>query len=285
MNERIEQALTCNASSLGFHWIYNHEFLKQYSKSNEMFMKVQDQTIYQKAQPSYYAYPFAPLGTVTVQGEILKWLLRLWEEQKNVSLDDYRQMLLSQFRPGGNYRGYVESYGKRLVLESVLHDLGIKTELEAANDNHLVGFVPYMVSKSVQGGNENAYRLARLFTKRSEYISLYTLFDQMIERDSYIERISCLEAYVKTESNPFANQIRQALRMEDTEDFIKKASGRACSIDQSIPLIMHFLAKYENLIDALQANMLVGGAIADRAMILGFLYPLTNLPSSWFFLQ
>ena len=38
MSERIEKALLANASCLGFHWIYNREFLTEYAKNHRIML-------------------------------------------------------------------------------------------------------------------------------------------------------------------------------------------------------------------------------------------------------
>ena len=40
----------------------------------------------------------------------------------------------------------------------------------------------------------------------------------------------------------------------------------------SIPVVIHLLSHYENFDEAIQANISIGGAIADRAMLLGMIY-------------
>mgnify|MGYP000876414274 FL=1 len=281
MSERMEKALLANASCLGFHWIYNREFLAEYGETHTMLMQKQNALIYEQAKPSYYAYPEKEVGTLSVQGEILKWLFEAWKRNPNFNQNDYQGLLYEAFRPGGHYQGYVETYAKRMVYEQIALDLRIPLPEKVRQDDHLVGFLPYLAAKELGHSNQEAFELARLFTNKEEYPIWYSFFDSFLPCHTQWERIQAVKRSIPNLPIHLQTPIRLALELEDTNEFIKQAAGVACAIQQSIPLIIHLLVKQDSLLEALEANVRIGGASAERATLLGFFMASDPLPKEW----
>jgi len=279
-NKLIENILLSNASQLGFNWIYNSEFLKEYAKKNEMLMKVPNEEMYRKVKPSYHAYPNAPLGTLSVQGEILKWLYDNWEKDSTYSPHEYYNLLLNAFKPGGFYYGYVESYGRILVYNYLANEMKNK-DLIPLNDDQLVGFMPYLAAKALNKSNNEAFEFTKVLTKDETYLELFNLLDLVIDNkksdDLILNNLNKL-------NNDLIDKIRNGILIKDTDEFLKHNDGTSCSVIKSMPIIFHLYLKHDNLLDALKENVVIGGASSDRALLLGFLYKNDNLPSDWFYL-
>ncbi|RJX27351.1 MAG: hypothetical protein C4537_00910 [Acholeplasma sp.] len=264
----IKPALFGNASSLGYHWMYKQDFLENLVKEKNLLFQVPNKEEYEAAGRSYYAYPNAKLGDVTVQGQILKWLYQAVLDNPDFNSVDYKNLLFNQFRPGGTYQGYVESYAKKLVINQLNDELKLGLHEIENDDDHLVGFVPYWVSKELDKSIAWAFELTNVFSSRLEYKMLFQMFDQlMILLNDHPLR----EAILK--SLPWAPKglvlkIEKGLEMSDTKSFIKQYSGTACSIYQSIPLIFHLLWHSTSLDELLEKNIILGGATSDRAMVL-----------------
>lgn len=279
-NKLIENALLSNASQLGFNWIYNYDFLKEFALNNEMLMKEPEDEMYKKVKPSYHAYPNAKLGTLTVQGEILKWLFDKWEKDDTYSSHEYYNLLLNAFKPGGFYNGYVESYGRILVYNHLANEMNNK-DLITLNDDQLVGFMPYLAAKALNKSNEEAFEFTKVLTNDQTYFELFKLFDTISKKnksdDLILNNLSKLNDELK-------EKIRNGVLIKDTDEFLKENDGTSCSVIKSMPIIFHLYLKHDKLFDALKENVIIGGASCDRALLLGFLYTDDNLPSNWFYL-
>jgi hypothetical protein len=282
MKELIFASLMSNAASLGVHWIYNHTYLEEISKSRSLLFMKQDQMFYDQAKPSFYVYPDHEVGQVTVQGEILRWLYEALKQNPKLSQSDYEALLYEKFRPGGAYHGYVETYAKKMVLKTMSKELDIMTDELPRQDTHLVGFMPYLATKALELPIQKAWELAQLFTDNQYYLTYYLYFDVLFE----LIREHALKDAIKL-ALPFAPEIykeklEKAMSIKDTNTFIKAYAGRACSIDQAIPVIMHILYHTENFTDALELNAKIGGASSDRGLLIGaILNDVCQIPESW----
>jgi hypothetical protein len=126
MNKYIQPALIANAASLGFHWIYDMDFLEELSKKQSLVFQLPSLEHYAQAKPSFYGYPHAKVGDVTTQGMYLKWLYAAIQEKPDFNIEDYRNLIFEQTKPGGLYIGYIETYNHYLVDQR--HEF--KTSLE-----------------------------------------------------------------------------------------------------------------------------------------------------------
>lgn len=264
----IQPALFGNASSLGYHWMYNSDYLEHLSHEKELLFQVPNKKEYEEAGRSYYAYPNAKLGDISVQGQMLRWLYEAVLSNPNFNKDDYHQLLFDKFRPGGIYQGYVESYAKKLVINQLNNDLQLGLKDIEKDDDHLVGFLPYWVSKELNKSSTWAYELTTVLSSRLEYKMLFAMFDQLfIELNTHDMRASIIHT-LPLAPKGLVHKIEKGLEMEDTKSFIHAYSGTACSIYQAIPLIFHLLSHSHSVMELLEKNIVIGGATSDRAMVL-----------------
>lgn len=282
MNNLIFSSLLSNASCLGVHWIYNHTYLEILSNEKSLLFMKQNQRLYEAAKPSYYVYPNHEVGQLTVQGEILRWLYDSLKENHSFSRNDYESLVMDKFRPGGSYHGYVETYAKKLIIKNIANELDMHIDKIKRNDTHLVGFMPYLATKALELPVQKAWELAQLFTDNEHYLTYYLYFDVLFEllKDHTLkDAIKLALAYAP---DVYKEKLEHAMSIKDTNTFIKLFAGRACSIDQAIPVIMHILYHTESFVDALELNAKIAGASADRGLIIGaILSEVYSIPDTW----
>lgn len=269
----LQAALRANQASLGFHWIYNSEYLENLSKTENLLFQKQDKKHYDAAKPSYFVYPDSEY---TLQGMMLKWLYEALLKNKELTRKDYEDILFEKLRPGGEYVGYVESYTKKLVIKRLASDVLVHVEDFPLIDDHLVGFVPYLACKALDLGNQKAWNLAQAFTTLDAYPKYYDMFDYIYDHIGDRDRESVLYQAITLAPDIYREQLIQAIKMDDTKQFIKDHAGIACHIPQSIPLIIHILSRVKTYDEMLHWNTKLGGASSDRGLLLGALLSKLN---------
>ena len=273
----ILHALTANAATLGVHWIYDPNFIANLAKTQSIFFMQQTKVNYDQAKPSYLAYPNEPLGGVTVQGRFLMWLYEALKINPNLSQQEYGDLIYSHIRPGGDYHGYIETYGHKFLMNRLNDSMKLNLPLIVMDDDHLVGFVPYLVVKQLGLPTEKAWELAQLFTDKTDYLDLFKMFDHIIQGLNTKPLKLLLEEAVNLAPRRFQMTVKKALEINDTSTLVKQYAGTACSINQSIPIIIHLLYHSTSFEDMLMRNALISGAISERGMmlgaILGAIYP------------
>lgn len=268
MKKLVEHALLGNAATLGIHWIYDPIYLANLAKKESLFFRKQNKKMYEEAQPSYYAYPLAEVGDVTSQGMFLFWLTEALKTNPNFSREAYGELIYSHIRPGGDYAGYIETYGHKLIINTLNQKMKLSLPTIPMDDDHLIGFIPYIATKQLGLPNQRAWDLAQLFTTKEEYPACYEMFDAIIEGLNKTSMQQAIQQAMVKAPRRFAVQLKKALEMTDTVAFVKDYAGTACAINQSVPIIVHLLFHSKDLKDAWQGNALISGAIAERAMLL-----------------
>lgn len=282
MKDLIYAALLSNASCLGVHWIYNHAYLEDLAKNQSLLFMKQNQALYDDAKPSYYVYPNHEIGQVTVQGEILRWLYQSLEQKPNFSVLDYETLLYDKFRPGGAYHGYVETYAKKMILKTLSKELDVKLDEIKKQDTHLVGFMPYLATKALDLPIQKAWELTQLFTDNQEYLTYFLYFDVLFELIEHHDIKKAIELALPYAPETYIEKLKAAMSTENTNTFIKNFAGRACSIDQAIPVIIHILYHTENFTSALELNAKIGGASSDRGLLIAaILSKIYTIPDTW----
>ncbi len=282
MKDLIFTSLLANASCLGVHWIYNYTYLEDLSKKQSLLFMKQDKKLYEEAKPSYYVYPNHQIGEVTVQGEILRWLYEALEQNPNLKLEEYKTLLFNQFKPGGSYHGYVETYAKKMVVKTLVNELDLNLDEFEVNDTHLVGFMPYLATKALELPIQKAWELAQLFTHNEDYLTYYLYFDVLFELLKEHSLKNAIELALSYAPDQYKEKLEKAITMDDTNAFIKHYAGRACSIDQAIPVIIHILYHSKDFKDALESNAKIGGAASDRGLLMGpILAKVYDIPEAW----
>jgi len=280
MKHYVTHALLGNAATLGIHWIYNAEFLAELAKKQSILFLKQDPKIFAAAQPSYYAYPLTNVGDVTSQGMFLFWLTKALKANPNLTQQEYKDLILHQIKPGGDYQGYIETYGHKLIINSLNEKMGLKLPVVPMDDDHLIGFIPYMAAKQLGLSTNKAWELAQLFTSKEEYPACYQMFDAIIDRLPKQSMKQAIEESIALAPKRYTIQMKKAIELKDTKAFVKDYAGTACAINQSVPTIIHLLYHSQNLADAWLRNALITGAIAERAMLLTMLLGIIDPPSA-----
>lgn len=282
MKDFVKAALIANASALGLHWIYDVDFLEALSKKQSLLFLSQNPRHYAKAYPSFFVYPNNRIGDVSVQGHILKWCYEALKENPDFAPKQFSQLLFDKFRPGGDYTGYVEKYSNHHVFNVLSKKLRMLIETKDVDDHQLVGFMPYIACKNLGLSNDKAWALANVYTKDLVYLDLYKYFDFLIDQTQKMSLKDAIQTSINLAPKDYQKPIRKAIEIEDTNLFIKDYAGRACPLDQALPLIIHILYHTNSLKDMLELNVLMGGASADRATILGVLASqVYDIPDTW----
>ncbi len=282
MDKRYVGALVANSASLGHHWIYNTPFLESESKKRDLLFQKQNQDVYDRGKPSYFVYPNADIGDFSTQGMFFKWLYEDIIKKDNYSKNDYITMLYEHIRPGGDYEGYIESYAKKMVIESLYDDLKIAYTPFEKDDTHLVNFIPYMVCKLHQLPKEKAWEIAQAFTEVEDFFIFYEMFDELLSIINEAPLKTSLKKVIPKAPKHFQEALYQALDMDDTKAFIKDYAGIACYISQSIPLIFHILSHTTSYEEMVHWNTKIGGASSDRGLLLGFIMSMvSDVPKAW----
>jgi hypothetical protein len=279
MKNKLKHALIANAATLGVHWIYNYNFLDELSKNQSLLFLDPDENLYKEAKISYFAYPGYKAGDFTGVGQLILKLYDALSQNPSFSIENYKTLLTQLYEPGGTYKGYVESYGKKLIFNQLKSALKIDMDDLMIDDHQLVGFAPYVTTKALGFETAKAIELASALSTSEDYQSYFTMLD-------HIQNVSgTLHEKIKKSIHLAPTQdheaLKQAIMMDDTDKFIEAFAGRGCDVSHTLPVIIHVLVKTNAFEEAVHFNAKIGGDSADRALLIGLLYHDSDIPESW----
>jgi hypothetical protein len=272
MKNLLKNGLLANAASLGVHWIYDHKLLEDVSQKQSLLCLAQQKELYEKASSAYYSYPNQELGDVSFQGNILIWLYLAIQKNPKFTKDNYDQLIYTHLKPGSVYDGYIESYAKTLLSYHSLKKSNPTLEQPPKDDDHLVGFMPYLAFKRFDLSSEHAFELTKLFSEDLTYLEYFYMFDHLFEFLQKHDKKKAITNAIPYAPKKYHDVLLKATEIKDTNTFIDNYAGRACAIQYSIPVIIHVLYHQDCFLDALQKNALIGGSVADRATLIGAIY-------------
>jgi hypothetical protein len=281
MNTKLQASLIGNAYGFALHWIYDPAYIEQLILKEDVFFKAPLKRHYEEALSSYYGYPYGKAGDVTTQGMFLIWLCEALSHNPNLSVQEYKELLLSHIMPGQDYVGYIESYAKKLIANEIALTMDHEPIFEM-NDDHLVGFVPYIAIKALNLPTSKAKELATLFSSDQDYGHLFDLFDAFLSQVTSENKQELIKKIIESAPETFKTKLKHAISDEDDWHFIEQHSGIACVIPQSIPLIFRIIHRASTYEEAMLMNVKYGGAISERAMMLGLVFShFSEVPSGW----
>lgn len=281
MDTLLKGALTANAASMGLNWIYNIVYLEKLKKTEPITFIKPDPAKYKRARKAYFAYPFADIGDVSMQGEIAKWLYTALKDNPELTQEDYKNLIIENIKPGGAYRGWVESYGKKLLFNQMIEEFELDTPKLTIDDDQLVGFVPYIVTKSLGLSNALANQLAKLFSLSDDYYTFYGVFDQIIEDIKTMPLKEALTKSLASVPKHFGFKLTMAVNVETKQDILEIVNT-SCSIGYAIPLTYYILSHTNSYEEAVTLNTEFGGASCDRGLLIGAIYSqISDIPEDW----
>lgn len=271
MEKILQFALTGNTSAMAFNWIYNPAYLTALSKKQSLLFQPVLKEHYEKSEKSYFAYPHATVGSVSYQGEILKWLIGALKDNPDLSAEDYLNIVFEQSKPGGDYQGFVETYTRSLIINRLAKMQRLELEPVEINDDNLVGFIPYIAVKTLGLPPKKAIELTRAFSTLEDYETFFYIFDEILEGLENKSFKDVIKDAVSKVPSSLKDRFDKALT-ESTDAFIKNTVNTACHYPDAVPLLFHILYHTDSFEAALDLNASLGGASCDRGTLIGFFY-------------
>lgn len=268
-------ALVADAASMGLHWLYDPNRLATLAKKQDPTFLAADRRHFDGAK-GYFAHEGKRSGELTQYGATLALAMNtLVANEGRIDIADYQRRYLQFFGPGGDWKGYVDR-PTRGTLARLGSEIGEDTpEASGIDDDQMPAFssVPAVVAagpyapeleknviKMVRVTNDNALATgAALIAARA--------MRALLEGEE-IEAVLTREA--ESAGDDLQPRLREALAGSDqTSVDIAGHFGRACHVQQGLPVVFHIANSAKSFDAAIRTNILAGGDSCGRAMALG----------------
>ncbi len=275
IDEIVTATLVADSYSLGAHWVYDEEQLRNLAINWEALNP--PQALWHKGKVA---------GDQTHIGDQAYFLKDYLQDQSDFNADDYLSFWEKTMRA---YQGYIDG-ATRETLQNL--DEG-KRRGSNSEDFSVIGRIAPLlyVSKDEEAFVKNAKAFVKLSHNDAKVLEVATFFARLLfkvanSKETRIEKTmldlkDTFSLYVlKSVENGIASKDK------DTFEAIREF-GPACGIDDGFSGIVHLLCKYpDDLKNLLIQNAKAGGDSASRAMVATMIIVAHSssdaIPKDWF---
>ena len=268
-------ALVADAAAMGLHWLYDPDRIASIAEEREPMFLAAEQRHFDDTK-GYFAHAGKHAGELSQYGATLALALRsLVATAGKVDIADYQRRYLAFFGPGGEWKGYIDR-----PTRGTLAHLGTAIDedtpaVSGIDDDQMPAFstVPAVVAAGPEKPSLEAdvVRMVRVTNDNplaSETALIMARVTRAVLGGEDLERTLAREA--EAAGDILQPLLREALAAHDRSSVdIAGHFGRACHVQQGLPVVFHIAARAESYEGAIRTNVLAGGDSCGRAMALG----------------
>jgi len=269
----IKLSLVSDSYSLGSHWVYDEEQLKNLPIDwNELNAP---QALWHKGKNA---------GDFTHIGDQAYWLYQFLQDKKRFDSQEYLAFWKEKMK---TYKGYIDG-ATRDTLKNIEQG---KMSGSNSHDFSVIGRIPslLLVSTDEDSFFNNVQAFVKLSHDNNKVLEVAHFFAKLLLHVKQSEDIAeTMNRLSLDYSKYIQGAVQEVLSSQEKETFeVIREFGPACDVDEGFRGIIHLLVKYtDDLKELLVQNAKAGGDTSSRAMIATYILiardTKNNLPKSWF---
>ena len=268
-------ALVADAAAMGLHWLYDPDRIASIADGQEPVFLAAEQRHFDGTK-GYFAHAGKRSGALSQYGSVLTLAMTsLIATDGRLDIADFQRRYVAFFGPGGDWQGYIDR-----PTRGTLANLGAAIteetpDVSGIDDDQMPAFstVPALVTAGPDADSleQDVVRLVRA-TNDNALATEAALILARVTRATL--KGDDLAATLATEAERAGNVLqpllREALAANDkTSVDMAGHFGRACHVQQGLPVVFHIANSAESYERAIRTNVLAGGDSCGRAMALG----------------
>lgn len=268
-------ALVADAATMGLHWLYEPARLASIAENTDPVFLPADPRNFDDAK-GYFAHEGKRGGDLSQYGAVLSLAMKsLVAGGGKPDIADYQRRYLAFFGPGGEWKGYIDR-----PTRGALANLGTTVdentpEVTGIDDDQMPALspVPAVVAACPDHADLEARvtGMVRVTNDNSLASEAAMMTARLILSTLHGEELStALASEAEGAGEMLQLLLTKALDMADQSSVdVAGQFGRACHVQQGMPVVFHILNMVETFEDGVRKNILAGGDSCGRAMALG----------------
>ena len=268
-------ALVADAAAMGLHWLYDPDRIASLAERLEPLFLPADQQHFDGAK-GYFAHEGKRAGELSQYGAVLALAMKsLVATGGQPDIADYQRRYVAFFGPGGDWKGYTDR-PTRGTLANLSPEISEKTPaVSGIDDDQMPAFsvVPAIVAAgpnapSMANDVAGMVRVTNDNPLATEAALILANVVSALLRGEDIKTILAEQA--DAAGDLLRPLLHEALAADDrTSVDIAGHFGRACHVQQGLPVVFHIVKHAETYEGAVRTNVLAGGDSCGRSMALG----------------
>jgi len=268
-------ALVADAAAMGLHWLYDPERIAGLAEQQDPTFLPADRHNFDGAK-GYFAHEGKNAGDNSQYGAVLKVAIdSLVANDGKLDIKDYQKRYLEAFGPGGIWKGYIDR-----PTRGTLATLGVSVSDETpaasgVDDDQMPAFstVPAIVAAGPEAPSldDDVTDLVRITNDNPLAIEAALILARLIRALHQGADLSdALALQAESAGEELQPLLAEALssRHRSSVD-IAGQFGRACHVQQGLPVVFHIVNSCESYESGARTNVLAGGDSCGRSMALG----------------
>ncbi|OLQ73414.1 ADP-ribosylglycohydrolase [Photobacterium proteolyticum] len=270
-------ALVADAASMGTHWIYSPERIKQLTAMPH-FPFIEPNAKHYEGVDGYYAHDKLTAGELTAYGEWLALYIRLLGGS-DTGTHAIQQQILEYFGPGGEFIGYIDSPTKALLLtlfslppEDWPEDSGSEDD-----QNPALCSVPALVALKMPSEQleQEIERIVGITHQNEIALVCAKAFASALNEALRSRRMEPVLNVLKVKAPEVIRDKIEQVRLlsGDVNDLshVLAIVNQACHLADSLPMAAWILQNSESYTEAVLKNIQVSGDTCGRGILVGAL--------------
>jgi len=262
-------ALVADAATMGLHWIYDQDHLKNLEKTGDLIFRQPDSNVYQGVK-SYFAHAAKRVGDFSQYGESAKVASRVYEKHGEYSVTEHQQLFFNTFGPCGSYHGFADRPTKALVARMIT-DGDELPEASGMDDDQMPALccVPAMFAH--EASDEEVVSAVSVTSTHPHALSGGQVLLDCLNRIDAGENLSDALANSAASAEPeLAERMREAMDQSEYRPLeTAQHFGMPCHLKQGLPVAWHLLQHAKDFEGVVRDNIRCGGDSCGRSMAVG----------------
>lgn len=268
-------ALVADAAAMGLHWLYDPERLATIAETSDPAFQNADRRNFDGAK-GYFAHEGKPAGELSQYGAVLALAMdSLVSSQGQPDIADYQQRFLAFFGPGGEWQGYIDRPTRGALANLGAGGSEETPEITGIDDDQMPALSPVPAVVAADPDHPDlemrVTAMVRVTNDNPLAVEAAVMLARLIRSMLHGEGLStALDAEAERVGDVLQPLLNEALGEADQSSVdIAGHFGRACHVQQGLPVAFHILNTAESFEDGVRKNILAGGDSCGRAMALG----------------
>ena len=286
-NAMLFGAVTADAASMGFHWLYDQDRIRAICPSQPEFHAPNPSDY--DGVPGYYAHPNRTAGDLSHYGEQAMVMLRSLSDT-GYTRAAYQSEFASYFGYGGAYVGYIDR-PTRQTLDNIARMEDDDTGYPGADDTQLPALskLPALVAAHHSAADFDAIveDAVRVTNNNDKAVAYGVLIARLLRDVLQTGKLPDARGLIK--GTPIEDVIAPALaRLDETTEAVTKDIGLSCQLDFAVPSIFHNLSRPASFAEHIRTNIYTKDNNYNHTIILGTVLGAlhgigggTGIPEAW----
>jgi len=262
-------ALVADAATMGMHWIYDQEHIREIEKTGDLLFRQPDSNLYEGVK-SYFAHGEKSVGDFSQYGESVRVVAQVIAQNGKYNVNEHQQLFFRTFGPCGSYHGFADRPTKALVARIII-DAENLVDASGSDDDQMPALCSVPALFASEASDDEVEKAVSVTSINQLAISGALVLNDCLKRVQSGESLPDALKYSAAKAEPhLAKQLQEAIDQREYRPLETALNfGMPCHMGQGLPVVWHLLQHANNFESVVRDNIRCGGDSCGRSVAVG----------------